>query len=147
MHFVFAPAPNRSARTRSPVPAVVHGPGRRVRARGAQRHRATAPRGERDRASIVAGIRIALEIAARSAVADRVTGPFDGPASYPDADLLTWASTCAIGAVVGPEPRVYDVPGLRVVDASVFPTAPRGNTDAPTIMAAEKAADLVEGAA
>ncbi|MGW0732476.1 GMC oxidoreductase [Streptomyces sp. NPDC002851] len=42
--------------------------------------------------------------------------------------------------------RVYDVPSLRVVDTSVFPTVPRGNTNAPTIMAAEKAADLPKGA-
>ncbi|MEU2354861.1 GMC family oxidoreductase N-terminal domain-containing protein [Streptomyces misionensis] len=111
-----------------------------------------------DRECIVAGIRIALDIAAQPAVAELVTGPFDMPVSYADADLLAWAqrsgqtlyhptSTCAIGAVVDPELRVYDVPGLRVVDASVFPTVPRGNTNAPTIMAAEKAADLIKGAA
>nr|WP_272920565.1 GMC oxidoreductase [Streptomyces sp. SID5910] len=111
-----------------------------------------------DREVIVAGIRIALEIAAQSAVTDLVTAPFDVPASDTDADLLAWAqrsgqtlyhptSTCAIGAVVDPELRVYDVPGLRVADASVFPTVPRGNTNAPTIMAAEKAADLIGGAA
>ncbi|MFE5483950.1 GMC family oxidoreductase [Streptomyces sp. NPDC056527] len=112
-----------------------------------------------DRQSIVAGIRIALEIAAQSAVADLVTGPYGEvpSASASDADLLAWAqrsgqtlyhptSTCAIGAVVDPELRVYDVPGLRVVDASVLPSVPRGNTNAPTIMAAEKAADLVKGA-
>lgn len=110
-----------------------------------------------DRASIVAGIRTALEIAARPAVANLVTGTFDAPASHSDADLLDWArrsgqtlfhptSTCAIGSVVDPELRVYDVAGLRVVDASVFPSVPRGNTNAPTIMAAEKAADLIKGA-
>ncbi len=48
--------------------------------------------------------------------------------------------------MVDPELRVYDVPGLRVADASVFPTVTRGNTNAPTIMAAEKAADLIRGA-
>jgi choline dehydrogenase-like flavoprotein len=110
-----------------------------------------------DRDCIVAGIRIALEIAAQRSVADIVTGPFgNAPASDSDADLLAWArragqslyhptSTCAIGTVVDPELRVYGVPGLRVVDASVFPTVPRGNTNAPTVMAAEKAADLIKG--
>ncbi len=109
-----------------------------------------------DRDSLLAGIRIALEIAAQPALADLVTGPFgDTPTGGLDADLLAWArrsgqtlyhptSTCAIGAVVDPELRVFDVEGLRVVDASVFPTVPRGNTNAPTIMAAEKAADLVK---
>ncbi|MEU0403693.1 GMC oxidoreductase, partial [Streptomyces sp. NPDC006197] len=110
-----------------------------------------------DRDAIVAGVRIALDIAGQSAVADLVTEPFDVPASDSEADVLDWArrsgqtlfhptSTCAIGAVVDPELRVYDVAGLRVVDASVFPSVPRGNTNAPTIMAAEKAADLVKGA-
>ncbi|MET8545252.1 GMC family oxidoreductase N-terminal domain-containing protein [Kitasatospora sp. NPDC004799] len=113
-----------------------------------------------DRKAIVSGIRIALEIAAQPAVADLVTGPFGdlpSPAGS-DADLLAWAqragqtlyhptSTCAIGSVVDPELRVFDVEGLRVVDASVFPSVPRGNTNAPTVMAAEKAADLVKGGA
>ncbi|MFD8298885.1 GMC oxidoreductase [Streptomyces bauhiniae] len=77
-----------------------------------------------------------------------VTDPFDVPASDSDEDLLTWAqragqtlyhptSTCAIGSVVDPE--------LRVVDASVFPSVTWGNTNAPVIMAAEKAADLIKG--
>ncbi|WP_406419312.1 GMC family oxidoreductase [Streptomyces sp. NBC_01614] len=111
-----------------------------------------------DRHALVAGIRIALEIAEQRAVADLVTGPYDVPASDSDTELLAWAqrsgqtlyhptSTCSIGSVVDPELRVYDVDGLRVVDASVFPAVPRGNTNAPTIMAAEKAADLVKGAA
>ncbi|WP_308294977.1 GMC family oxidoreductase N-terminal domain-containing protein [Streptomyces sp. NK08204] len=110
-----------------------------------------------DRDSIVAGVRIALEIAKQQAVADLVTGSFDVPASDSDADVLDWAkragqtlyhptSTCAIGSVVDPELRVFDVAGLRVVDASVFPAVPRGNTNAPTIMAAEKAADLITAA-
>ena len=52
-------------------------------------------------------------------------------------------STCAIGSVVDPELRVYGIEGLRVVDASVMPTITRANTNATTIMIAEKAADLI----
>ncbi|MCM2391899.1 GMC family oxidoreductase [Streptomyces albipurpureus] len=110
-----------------------------------------------DRAAIIAGIRIALDIAAQAPAAKVITGPYDVPDSDSDADLLAWAqrsgmtlyhptSTCAIGSVVDPELRVYGVQGLRVVDASVFPSVPRANTNAPTVMAAEKAADLIKGA-
>ncbi len=49
------------------------------------------------------------------------------------------------GAVVDSECRVIGMEGLRVVDASIFPTIPYGNINAPTIMAAEKAADLILG--
>jgi len=57
-------------------------------------------------------------------------------------------STCRMGpdplhAVVDPQLRVHGVSGLRVIDASVFPTLTSGNTNAPTIMLAEKGSDLV----
>jgi choline dehydrogenase len=58
-------------------------------------------------------------------------------------------STCAMGtgsmAVVDAELRVIGVEGLRVADASVMPTVPGGNTNLPTIMVGEKAADLIRG--
>ncbi len=57
--------------------------------------------------------------------------------------------TCKMGsddmAVVDADTRVHGIDGLRVIDSSIFPTIPNGNLNAPTIMAAERAADLIKG--
>ncbi len=109
---------------------------------------------EEDKASMLAGLRMALEIAAQAPLKAVEREPFSVPASDSDEDLMAFArragqsvyhptSTCAIGSVVDSELRVYGFEGLRVVDASVMPDITRGNTNAPTIMIAERAADLI----
>jgi choline dehydrogenase len=85
-----------------------------------------------------------------------------GPGVTTDEQLLEYArnnggtvfhptSTCMMGtdamAVVDPELRVIGVEGLRVVDASVMPTVVSGNTNAATIMIAEKASDMIRAKA
>jgi choline dehydrogenase-like flavoprotein len=83
-----------------------------------------------------------------------------GPAVTDDAGLIDYirrigatahhpCGTCRMGmdadAVVDPELKVHGIAGLRVVDASIFPHVVGGNTNAPVVMVAEKAADLIRG--
>ena len=57
--------------------------------------------------------------------------------------------TCRMGeddmAVVDSQTRVHGIDNLRVVDSSIFPTIPNGNLNSPTIMLAERAADIIKG--
>ncbi len=117
----------------------------------------------RDRATIVKGIRLARRLAATRAFAPYVAGEYrPGPDAATDDDLLEFAKskgatifhpagTCKMGpatdanAVVDRALRVHGVAALRVVDCSVMPTLVSGNTNAPVIMIAEKAADLILG--
>ncbi len=113
--------------------------------------------------AMVAGVKITREIAAGAALQ-----PFRGREIYPgpgydtDAELEEYVrqvaellyhpvGTCAMGpsgaAVVDPELRVNGIEGLRVADASIMPSIVGGNTNAPTIMIAEKAAALIQGLA
>ena len=110
--------------------------------------------------SLVAGMELAREIAAQEPLASAIVrelkpGREASARDALEADLrrrlfLLYhpSGTCrmsddAEGAVVDSQLRVHGVDGLRVVDASVFPVIPGGNTNAPTIMVAERASDLI----
>ncbi|HEY7208516.1 MAG TPA: GMC family oxidoreductase N-terminal domain-containing protein [Gaiellaceae bacterium] len=111
---------------------------------------------DEDRESMIAGVRIALEISEQPSLKKITSEAISVPASDSDEDILAWVeqaaqtvyhptSTCAIGSVVDSELRVFGTQGLRVVDASVMPTITRGNTHATTVMIGEKGADLILG--
>jgi choline dehydrogenase len=116
-----------------------------------------------DLATLRAGMRAARRIY-RTAPQGEITGPerLPGEALQSDAELDAFirqtanvamhpVGTCAMGsgkdAVVDPQLRVIGIERLRVVDASVMPTVPGGNTHATTVMIAEKAADIIRGRA
>jgi choline dehydrogenase len=110
-------------------------------------------------------VRLARHVLAQPAFdAFRGEELFPGAAARDDAALVDFVrrkaesiyhpvGTCRIGAagdagaVVDAQLRVHGVEGLRVVDASVMPTLIGGNTNAPTIMIAERASDLILGKA
>jgi choline dehydrogenase len=117
---------------------------------------------DEDRQCLVDGIRLARRIlAAPSFDSYRGEEICPGPDAVSDEDIFARAKerlglvyhpvgTCKMGsddmAVVDDELRVHGLAGLRVVDASIMPTLIGGNTNAPTMIIAEKAADLIAGA-
>ena len=120
---------------------------------------------EEDRRAVRAGVRIVRDVVAQPAFdAFRGEEIMPGPAVADDAAIDAFirargetiyhpVGTCRMGqasdplAVVDAQCRVIGLKGLRVVDASVIPTLIGGNTNAPTIMIAEKIADAIRGRA
>ena len=111
-----------------------------------------------DMRRMIAGMRLTLEICAQSALARYCVEPCIGAVDDSDEalrDLIERTTysvyhpvgTCRLGedaqAVVDAELRVNGLQALRVVDASVMPVVPRGNTNAPVIAVAERAADVI----
>lgn len=116
---------------------------------------------QKDFDNMVQGVKAARNIASKQSINQHTKGEIDLGYNKDDNDELqeyirtmtqtTYhpVSTCAMGpstsedAVVDERVRVYGVHGLRVADASIMPTIPSGNTNAPTLMIAEKAADMI----
>jgi choline dehydrogenase-like flavoprotein len=107
---------------------------------------------------LVTGVKLTREFVAAAPVKELMGAEtFPGPSVRTDDEIRAWVrasantifhpvGTCKMGtdalAVVDPELRVHGLRGLRVADASVMPRIIGGNTNAPTIMIAEKCADL-----
>jgi choline dehydrogenase len=120
---------------------------------------------EEDRRAVREGVKIARAVAAQPALSRYVSAEnTPGPEVKTDAEIDAWIArtgetiyhpvgTCRMGAAGDPmavtddQLRVQGIEGLRVIDASAMPTLIGGNTNAPTIMLAEKAADLIRGRA
>jgi choline dehydrogenase len=115
---------------------------------------------QRDIADVITGNRLLRQLAQTRPLADIITQELvPGPHVVTDDDLLADfraradtvyhpTSTCMMGpdpatSVVDARLRVHGVAGLRVIDAAIFPTITSGNTNAPTVMVAEKGAAMV----
>src|SRR5437763_10630406 len=114
---------------------------------------------ETDRRAFIDGIRVLRKILAAAALKPYVVDEaYPGSKVTSDDDILAYCrqtgstvyhptSTCRMGndplAVVDQRLRVRGIEGLRVVDASIMPDLMSGNTNAPTIMIAEKASDMI----
>jgi choline dehydrogenase len=111
-----------------------------------------------DMPRMTAAVRLMEEICGQPAMRPYCAEPFTAAAGDSEDELRVHVArttfpiyhpvgTCAIGSVVDADLRVQGLEGVRVVDASVMPAVPRGNTNAPVIAIAERAADLIKGEA
>ncbi|HUY04757.1 MAG TPA: choline dehydrogenase [Rhodocyclaceae bacterium] len=114
---------------------------------------------ERDHAVVIAGVKVARRIAQAPSLAPHILSEFvPGTQFQSDPELLDAArrysqsiyhpaGTCKMGsdpmAVVDERLKVHGIERLRVVDCSIMPEIVSGNTNAPTVMIAEKAADMI----
>ncbi len=114
-----------------------------------------------DRAKSLQSVRFIRDILSQPAIASLIANErLPGDNATSDDAILAYArqyaccdyhpvGTCRMGhdelAVVNPEMQLHGIEGLRVVDSSVMPVLPSGNTNAPTMMIAEKVADLIRG--
>jgi choline dehydrogenase len=114
-----------------------------------------------DRATQIAGIRLARRLAATKALSPYVESEYrPGTAAESDDELLEFvkntggtifhpSGTTKMGpasdslAVVDPQLRVHGIDALRVVDCGIMPTLVSGNTNVPVVMIAERAADMI----
>jgi len=107
-----------------------------------------------DQRTMANGVRAAMHIARQNKLAEVRVSDASVPKSEREADIDDYlrnramtdrhpAGTCGMGRVVDSELRVLGIDGMRVVDASVIPTIPRGNLNAVVLAIAEKAADMI----
>jgi choline dehydrogenase-like flavoprotein len=142
----------------------------RPRSRGSVRLRSSDPADEPlvdpnylsdsfDHAMALRSVRIIREVLSQRAIAGLIeTERLPGPDAKSDDEIMAYVrqyaccdyhpvGTCKMGiderSVVDPELRVYGVEGLRVIDSSIMPVLVSGNTNAPVMMIAEKAADMI----
>ncbi len=99
------------------------------------------------RAEMTPGEKLSSDAELREFVRREVTTIFHPVGTCAMGGGTRFSSAVGLMQVVDPELRVIGVDNLRVVDASVMPSAPRGNTNAPVIALAERAADLISGRA
>ena len=173
LHFVIAIVEDHARKIRPGHGFTCHVCALRPKSRGAvtleSKHPLAAPRidpnflsAPEDVETLVAGFKLTRRLMETPALRSQTSGELDSARAQTDDQIRAFlrekvdtiyhpVGTCAMGpdplsAVVDAQLRVHGVAGLRVVDASIMPEVVAGNTNAPTIMIAEKAADMLRAA-